>query len=168
MKKTVKQAKFFRERKNRKNRIHNLKGVGKIILPRAYSFSQRGNVIHLSRNGEEIHSFPNGVTVKEIEEYVLEYEAILLKEEKTMWLKEYCTAPMSICKGNCDECDSPNDKNWALDRKKEGKKVVKPIKTGGLKESLEKKDVLLKKPNSESKEIISGRQRFTRGWAIRR
>ena len=117
MKKTVRQTNFFRKRENRKNRIHFLKGVGKIILSKIYSFKQKGDTIHLLCDGEKIHCFHKGVTVQIIKEYISNYKA----------LKDYCGAPVSMChvSKNCDVCHISH-KKWAEERKKEGKKIVRP------------------------------------------
>ena len=123
--------KFFRERENRKNRIHFLKGIGEIVALRAYSFRRRGDVIWLLYNGKKIHPFCEGVTIQTIKKYISDYEANLRKKKKKKnlekTLKDYCGAPMGICSkfDNCDECNE-NDKEWALERKEKGEKIVRP------------------------------------------
>lgn len=158
--------KFFGKRENGEKRVIKLKGGGKVRLRKLYSLKKRGEFIDLfcgpsreKMHREKIHSFPNGVTAEEIKKYVLEYEAILKKEkEKKMWLKEYCMAPMSRCKGNCDECNTPNYKKWAIERKEEGKKVVRPVKTGGFMKAIKERNDLLKRKPPENKIIFFDRK----------
>ena len=123
--------------------------------------------LYRGRSREPIHSFPNSVTAEEMEKYVLGYEADLKKKIKKMKLKEYCEAPMSFCliaDYNCDDCKFPH-KDEALQRKREGKKVVRPgRKKGGLMEATEERNVLLKQTkNKENKETFSKRN-FTGKW----
>ncbi|MDP2967074.1 MAG: hypothetical protein Q8N87_01535 [bacterium] len=119
--------------RERKKRIWRLKGWPEITLPiRHYSLEGKGNSLYLLRDGEKISFFLKGVAGETVTNYASGYEAKLQKEkerrEKTWRLKEYCEAPTSYCEEagrNCDNCTS-TQKEWALERKKEGKKVVRP------------------------------------------
>ena len=139
--KTIRERKLFEKLGKRKNRIHFLKGVGQIILPRIYSFSQKGNGIHLLCDGEEIHCFHKGVTVQSIKDYVSSYKV----------LRDYCKAPVSACHQfkNCDSCNSLH-KKWAEEREYIGDKIVKP----SIKDISEERTSL---SPIRSKKISSGR-----------
>ena len=148
--KKLSHEKFFREMKNRRNRVIYVKGVGEIVAPKDYSFSQKGGIIHLLLNGkkkvkkEKIHSFPKGVTARTIKEYILNYKI----------LKDYCKAPASQCHQarNCNECHVPH-KEWAEKRKEKGEKIVRPgKKIGGFTEAVEERNVSLKRKRLENKE----------------
>jgi len=115
--KKVSQKKSFEKLQKRKNRIHHLKGIGEIVLPRIYSFSRKGDTINLFCDGEKIHDFWEGVTVQIIKEYISKHKV----------LKNYCGASASTChqSENCSECHSLH-KGWAQKRKEKGEKIVKP------------------------------------------
>ena len=115
--KKVSQKKSFEKLQKRKNRVHHLKGIGEIVLPRIYSFSQKGGRVHLLCDGEKIHRFRKDVTVQIIEEYISSYKA----------LKNYCQASVSTCHEfeNCNGCNSLH-KKWAEERREKGEKIVKP------------------------------------------
>jgi len=80
-------------------------------------------------------------------------------------LKEYCEAPMSFCEiadWNCDDCKFSH-KDEALQRKRNGKKIVKPRKkTKGFIEAIEERNTLLKETSKGKKRFV--RESFTRGW----
>jgi len=116
MKKNSHQKKI-KKLQGRKNRIHQLKGVGEILLPKIYSFSRKGDTINLFCDGEKIHDFWEGVTVQIIKEYISKHKV----------LKNYCGATTDICQQskNCSECHSLH-KKWAEERKEKGEKIMRP------------------------------------------
>ena len=116
MKKNNHQKKI-KKLQGRKNRVHFLKGLGQIILPKIYSFSRKGDNINLLCDGEEIHCFHKGVTVQSIKDYISSYKV----------LRDYCKASVSTCHQfeNCNSCNSLH-KKWAEERKYIGKKIVRP------------------------------------------
>jgi len=124
--KTFRERKLFKKLENRKNRIHYLKGIGEIVLPRIYSFRQKGNVINLLCDGEKVHPFCKDVTIETIKEYVLSHKV----------LENYCGANAGTCHQfrNCNECNVLH-KKWALKSKEKGEKIVRPkpeeIEEGG-------------------------------------
>jgi len=140
--KTIKEKKLLEKLKNRKKRIHFLKGVGQIILPKIYSFKQKRNMINLLCDGERIRSFPNpkNVTIQAIKDYISTYKV----------LKDYCGAPASTCHQfeNCSRCHSLH-KKWAEERREKKEKIIKP-KPGDI---LERGKAL----NSISKKIFFSR-----------
>jgi hypothetical protein len=150
--------------KESKERIYRLKGGIEVRLRRPYSLREKGKIIRLFRAGIEISFFGQGVDPETIENYALGYEANLQRKEKAFFLKQYCEAPTSYCEAadrDCNNCTSTH-KEWALERKREGKKVVRPgRKTGGLMEATEERNAALK--NKENKETFSKRS-FTGKW----
>jgi len=155
---TVRQKKCFEKRENKK--VCNLKGGFVVVLQKPYSLRKRGKFIDLFRGRERISFFCEEVAPETIENYVSGYEYQRQRKEKMLFLKAYCEAPASYCEKvdwNCDKCSSSH-KEWALQRKKEGKKVVRPgKKTGGLMEAIEERNALLKQTalkNKENKETF--------------
>lgn len=172
---TVRQKKYLKKKlcpeRERKKRIWRLKGWPEITLPtRHYSLEERGDFIYLLRDREEISHFCKGVAAETIERYASGYEFDLQRKEKErerkMTLKEYCEASFSHCKAanwDCNKCES-NYKEWALERKKEGKKVVRPgRKKEEFMEAIQERNALLKQEALKNKKI-SPRQSFSGGW----
>jgi hypothetical protein len=110
--KTVKQRKFFEKLENhKKGRVHHLKGIGEITIPRIYSFKQKGSTICLLCKGDKIHSFPKDVTIQDIRDFIENYKP----------LKDYCKAPTSQCQQvkNCNICHTLH-KKYAEERRERG------------------------------------------------
>lgn len=151
----------------RKMRTHNLKGIGKIVLTKDYSFKWKGDILYLLLNGKKgvkgkwIHSFPKGVTIYAIKKWISDYEANLQKKKKkenpSKELRDYCAAPASICHQyeNCDKCNE-NDKEWALERRKKGEKIIRP----GPEDISEERTIL---SSSRPKKILS-KKSYSGGW----
>jgi len=158
--KTIRVRKLFKKLENRKDRVHFLKGIGRIVLLSVYSFRWRGNILYLLCNGDEIHRFPRDVTVREIKKCISDYEANLRKERNekkpNKVLKDYCKAPASICLQfkNCDECHGLH-KKWAEERKEKGQKIVRPKP-----EDIEERTTL--SPTGPKK--ILSRRSYSGGW----
>lgn len=166
--------KIFSKLENKKIKIHCLGGGRKISIKKPYFLKRdkKRKIIRIYCGREEISFFGEDVAVVTIERYISGHKFSLQREqkekerrEKTWWLKEYCETNWSSCKTanfDCNKCKSSH-KEWALERKKKGKKIVKPVKTGGLKEFFEERDTLEEKAGSENKKI-SPKQSFSGGW----
>ena len=166
--------KIFSKLENKKIKIYCLGGGRKISIKRPYSLKRdkKRKIIRIYCGRDKISSFGEDVAVATIERCILDHKSSSQREQKekerikkTWWLKEYCETNWSSCKTanfDCNKCESSH-KKWALERKKKGKKIVKPVKTGGLKEFFEERDTLKEKAGSENKKI-SYKQPFTRAW----
>ena len=117
--KTPRQVKFFKKlEKSREDRIHCFKGItGEIIVSKVWSFRQKGSIISILYERDKVHSFPGGVRIKEIKDFIESYKP----------LKNYCKAPVSQCNQfkNCEVCHTLH-KKLAEERKEKGKKLEKP------------------------------------------
>ena len=153
--------KLFRQVENKKFKIYRLKGGGEVKLQKPYSLRKKGKFIYVFRghNGKAISYFCQGVSPVTIERFVAGYEVNLQRKEKErerkMTLKEYCEASFSHCKAanwDCNKCES-NYKEWALERKKEGKKVVRPgRKKEEFMEAIQERNALLKQTSPKNEE----------------